>query len=878
MVNLLNQQMDWEKVEAIVYADTKYPFQILGPRMTEHGVQICCFYPGAKSVSVKVKRSKEVYEMECLDEAGFFGVLVDKKKIFKYTYLITNEDDTVWEQDDAYAYLPVLPEEELELFAQGIHYEVYNMLGAHKKTIDGVDGVEFAVWAPNAQKVSVVGDFNLWDGRRHLMEMQKDSGIFALFIPGVNEGDIYKYEIRIKGGANVLKADPYGTSSQLRPENASVVADISGYEWNDKEYMAAREKNNPLDGPINIYEVHLGSWKKPGEEDGRDFYNYRELAVELADYVTKMGYTHVELLPVMEHPFDGSWGYQVTGYYAPTSRYGTPKDFMYFMDYMHQKGIGVILDWVPAHFPKDAFGLANFDGTCLYEHKDKRQGEHPHWGTLIYNYGRPQVSNFLIANALYWVEQYHADGIRMDAVASMLYLDYGKNDGEWVANRYGGKENLEALELLKHLNSIMHKRNKNVLMVAEESTAWPMVSGSVEDGGLGFNLKWNMGWMNDFLQYMKTDPLFRKHCHGCITFSMMYAYSEKFLLVFSHDEVVHGKGSLINKMPGEYEQKFANLRTALMFMLGHPGKKFLFMGQEFAQFAEWNEAKALDWNLIDEYDMHRNFHEFARDMNLFYKAEPALYEQDFSPEGFEWMSCMDADRSIVSFVRRAKNSEDMLLFVCNFTPVPYENFTQAVPVPGKYKEIFNSDAEKYGGTGMVNSRQLTAKAVPCDGRDYSIEMSLAPLGTAVFRIKKEEPKPEKQVKEVKAPKAEPVIEATAEGKAEPVAKAKKAAKKPAEKKTEVKKEEKPVEKKAEPKKKEEKPVEKKAEPKKEVKPAEKNAEPKKEEKPAEKKAEPKKKEKSVAKKAEAEKAEKPAEKKVTEKKVTRKTTKKTKEA
>ncbi len=889
MENLLNRQMDWEKVEAVVYADTKYPFQILGPRMTENGVQICCFYPGAKSVSVKVKRSKEVYEMECLDEAGFFGVLVNKKKIFKYTYVITNEDDTVWEQDDAYAYLPILPEEELELFAQGIHYEVYNMLGAHRKTIDGVDGVEFAVWAPNAQKVSVVGDFNLWDGRRHLMEMQKDSGIFALFIPGVKEGDIYKYEIRIKGGANVLKADPYGTSSQLRPENASVVADISEYEWNDKEYMDARKKNNPLDGPINIYEVHLGSWKKPGEEEGRIFYNYRELAVELAEYVTKMGYTHVELLPVMEHPFDGSWGYQVTGYYAPTSRYGTPKDFMYFMDYMHQKGVGVILDWVPAHFPKDAFGLAHFDGTCLYEHKDKRQGEHPHWGTLIFNYGRPQVSNFLIANALYWVEQYHADGIRMDAVASMLYLDYGKNDGEWVANRYGGKENLEAIELLKHLNSIMHKRNENILMVAEESTAWPMVSGSVEDGGLGFNLKWNMGWMNDFLQYMRTDPLFRKGCHGCITFSMMYAYSEKFLLVFSHDEVVHGKGSLINKMPGEYEQKFANLRTALMFMLGHPGKKFLFMGQEFAQFAEWNEAKGLDWNLPEEYDMHRNFHEFARDMNLFYKAEPALYEQDFSPEGFEWMSCMDADRSIVSFVRRAKNSDDMLLFVCNFTPVSYETFTQAVPVPGKYKEIFNSDAEKYGGTGMVNSRQLTAKAVPCDGRDYSIEMSLAPLGTAVFRIKKEEPKPEKKVKEEKAPKvekkakeekapkAESVIEATAEGKAEPVAKVKKAAKKPAEKKTEVEKEEKSVEKKAEPKK-EVKSAEKKAEPKKEVKPAEKKDEPKKEEKPAEKKAEPKKKEKSVAKKAEAEKAEKPAEKKVTEKKVTRKTTKKTKEA
>ncbi len=740
MENLLNKQMDWEKVEAVVYADTKYPFQILGPRMTEGGVQICCFYPGAKSVSVKVKRSKEVYDMVCLDDTGFFGVLVDKDKIFKYTYEITNEDGSVWEQEDTYAFLPVLPDSELELFAQGINYNIYNLLGAHKKKVGGVDGVEFAVWAPNAQKVSVVGDFNNWDGRRHLMEMQKDSGVFALFIPGLEEGDLYKYELRIKGGANVLKADPYGFSSQMRPDNASVVADLSGYEWNDKEYMAARKKNNPLDGPVNIYEVHLGSWKKPGEEDGRIFYNYREIAPELAKYVQEMGYTHIELLPVMEHPFDGSWGYQVTGYYAPTSRYGTPKDFMYFMDYMHQKGIGVILDWVPAHFPNDAFCLAKFDGTCLYEHQDKRQGEHPHWGTLIFNYGRPQVSNFLIANALYWVEQYHVDGIRMDAVASMLYLDYGKNDGEWVANRYGGKENLEAIELLKHLNSMMHKRNKNVLMVAEESTAWPMVSGTVEDGGLGFDMKWNMGWMNDFLTYMKTDPLFRKHCHGCITFSMMYAYSEKFLLVFSHDEVVHGKGSLVNKMPGEYEHKFANLRTAMMFMTGHPGKKFLFMGQEFAQFSEWNEAKALDWELLDQYAKHQEFHAFSKDMNKLYKTEPSLYEQDFSPNGFEWMSCMDADRSIVSFVRRAKNSDDMLLFVCNFTPVAYEAFQQAVPVYGKYKEIFNSDALKYGGTGMVNTKQLTAKEAPCDGRDYSIEMSLAPLGTAVFRIKAEEPK------------------------------------------------------------------------------------------------------------------------------------------
>ncbi len=761
MNELLIQQVDWEKVEAVLYADTKYPFQILGPRVTEAGVQICCFYPNAKSVSVKEKSTGTMYEMEDLELegiSGFFGVIVEKEEIFKYTYVLTSEDGHVWEQEDAYAFLPELPEEELQLFEKGIHYEVYKLLGAHKKTIDGVDGVQFAVWAPNAMKVSVVGDFNGWDGRRHLMEMNSEHGIFALFVPGLMPGDLYKYEVRIKGGATVLKSDPYGVYSQMRPDNASVVFDISNYEWNDKEYMEAREKNNPLDGPMNIYEVHLGSWKKPEEED-RVFYNYRELAVELADYVAKMGYTHIELMPVMEHPFDGSWGYQVTGYFAPTSRYGTPEDFMYFMDYMHQKGIGVILDWVPAHFPRDAFGLAKFDGTGLYEHQDKRQGEHPHWGTLIFNYARPQVSNFLISNALYWVEMYHADGIRMDAVASMLYLDYGKNDGEWVANKYGGKENLDAIELLKHLNSIMHQRNKNVLMIAEESTSWPMVSGNVEDGGLGFNMKWNMGWMNDFLQYMKLDPLFRKGAHGCITFSMMYAYSERFLLVFSHDEVVHGKGSLINKMPGEYEQKFANLRTAYGFMTGHPGKKFLFMGQDFAQFAEWNEAKGLDWNLVEDYDMHKKFHKYCADLNNMYKTEKALYEQDFDSAGFEWMSCMDADRSIVSFVRTAKDSKDQLLFVCNFTPVVYENFHQAVPGYGKYKEIFNSDAVEYGGTNLVNAKTIKAEKMECDGKEYSIEMALPPLSVVVFRVKREEPKPEKATKK-RTKKEEVVVEET----------------------------------------------------------------------------------------------------------------------
>lgn len=737
MGQLLYDNMNWEQVEGVVYSDLKHPFQILGPKVTENGVRICAFFPDAKEVFVKLRKNGQQLPMEKLDDAGFFGILVSGTRLFRYTYVVKLLSGGEFETEDAYAFPPILREQDLTRFAKGIHYEIYQVLGAHRRTISGTEGVQFAVWAPNAMRVSVVGDFNNWDGRRHMMELQGDSGVFALFIPGLCVGDLYKFELRIKGGAVVLKADPYAGYAQKRPDNASVIYDSSDFVWTDGDYLARRKKTDPLTRPVSIYEVHLGSWKKPTEEDG-SFYNYRELAVMLADYVKELGYTHIELMPVMEHPFDGSWGYQVTGYYAPTSRYGTPSDFKYFMNYMHEQGIGVILDWVPAHFPKDAFGLAKFDGTCLYEHQDKRQGEHPHWGTLIYNYARPQVSNFLIANAMYWVEQFHADGIRMDAVASMLYLDYGKKDGEWIPNRNGGRENLDAMELLKHLNSMMQKRNRNVLMIAEESTAWPMVSGAVEEGGLGFSMKWNMGWMNDFLQYMKQDPLFRKGMHGALTFSLMYAFSERFLLVFSHDEVVHGKGSLINKMPGEYAQKFANLRLAYAYMMGHPGKKLLFMGQDFAQFAEWNEAKSLDWQLVTEYETHRSFQSFCKDLNHFYQKHPALYEQDFVPEGFCWMSCMDADHSIVSFIRKGKRADELLLFACNFTPVTYEKFRQAVPCAGKYKEIFNSDAAKYGGSNAVNPRVKTAKNIAQDGQEYSVEITLPPLGVAVFELRKGE--------------------------------------------------------------------------------------------------------------------------------------------
>ncbi len=719
-------------IEGIVYGFSKHPFEVLGPRICDGKVSICCFYPDACGAVVNSKKDGKKFEMHRLDDRGFFAVDTDETELFDYTLTLYYPNGSDYETEDTYAFKPVIDREALRLFGEGINYEIYKTLGAKPVVQNGVKGVRFAVWAPNAATASVVGDFNLWDKRRSPMDLDEESGVFSLFIPGIENGALYKYAVTTKGGATIFKADPYGCFSQKRPDNASVVFDIDNFKWSDGKWISAREKNDPLDGPINIYEVHLGSWKKPSEEDG-SFYNYRELAVMICDYVKDMGYTHVELLPVMEHPFDGSWGYQVTGYYAPTSRFGNPSDFMYFVNYMHKNGIGVILDWVPAHFPKDAFGLAKFDGTCLYEHFDKRRGEHPDWGTLIYNLERHEVSNFLIANALYWVEQFHADGIRMDAVASMLYLDYGRKNGEWLPNQYGGRENLDAMEFLKHLNSVMKKRNGNILMIAEESTAWPNVTGIVEEkDSLGFTLKWNMGWMNDFLKYMEQDPLFKKGVHGCLTFSMMYAYSEKFVLVLSHDEVVHGKGSLVNKMPGEYADKFANLRAAYGFMIGHPGKKLLFMGQDFAQFSEWNEGKSLDWGLIDQYEMHGKMHDYCRDIFNLYCKNGALHDLDFDPEGFKWMSCQDADHSIVSFIRRGKGGE-LLLFVCNFTPIVYEDFVQAVPELGKYKEIINSDDVKYGGTGHVNPRVLKAAAKPHDGQDYSVVMNLPPLGVAIFK-------------------------------------------------------------------------------------------------------------------------------------------------
>ena len=735
--------MDWAGIEELVYSEASDPGRLLGEHVIKEGLLIQAFLPNAETVSVKI--GEETFPMEMADENGFFAVLLeDRRELVPYHFLITYTDGDSEEITDPYSYQfhTAFTEEEVRKFGAGIYYDSYKKLGAHPAKEAGIDGVHFAVWAPDAMRVSVVGDFNFWDGRRHQMKKRGPSGIYEIFIPGLKPGAIYKYEIKTKAGVPMLKSDPYGNFAELRPNTASVVWDMDGYKWNDAEWIKKREaaKDRLKDSPMSIYEVHLGSWmQKPVSQDengndvnGSQFYNYREIAEKLAAYVKEMGYTHVELLPVMEHPLDESWGYQVTGYYAPTSRFGTPDDFKAFMDYMHKEGIGVILDWVPAHFPRDAHGLACFDGTCLYEHKDPRQGSHPHWGTLIYNYGRPQVSNFLISNALYWAKEFHADGIRMDAVASMLYLDYGKNAGEWVANIYGGNENLEAVEFLKHLNSIFARDTKGAILIAEESTAWPKVSGDENDGGLGFDFKWNMGWMNDFLDYMQCDPYFRHDHYGELTFSMLYAYSEKFVLVFSHDEVVHGKGSMAGKMPGDtQEKKFANLRTAYGFMMGHPGKKLLFMGQDFGQMDEWNEKESLEWGLL-KYDIHSQMKSYVKALNHLYRTQPALYKMDYEPEGFEWINCTYNEENIVIFERKTEKPEETLLFVCNFVPVAHEKFRLGVPFAGKYKEILNSDAKQFGGSGMVNPRVKMSKKEDWDTRKDSIAINLAPMSVAVF--------------------------------------------------------------------------------------------------------------------------------------------------
>ncbi|MFR6010839.1 MAG: 1,4-alpha-glucan branching protein GlgB [Coprococcus sp.] len=633
------------------------------------------------------------------------------------------------------------------LFAKGTHYEIYEKMGAHLAEEDGKAGTYFSVWAPNARSVSVVGDFNNWDRTAHPMQPVQQSGIWDIFVPGVKAGDLYKFAVETSQGYTVLKADPYGNQSQLRPDNASVVADIRYFDWTDQAWRKAHQEKK-TESPMAIYEVHPGSWKKDPSMPG-EFYNFKKLAVELADYVLEMGYTHVELIGLSEHPFDGSWGYQVSGYYAPTARYGTPADFMYFVNYMHDHGIGVILDWVPAHFPKDEFGLGRFDGTALYEHQDPRKGEHPEWGTYCFNYGRTEVSNFLVANALFWIEKFHVDGLRVDAVASMLYLDFGRSSGNWIPNEDGGNQNYEAITFLKHLNSIVAQRNPGAMMIAEESTAWPKVTGDVDDGGLGFTYKWNMGWMHDFLEYMKCDPIFRKYHQNQITFSVMYAYSENYVLVLSHDEVVHLKKSMIYKMPGTMPEKFGNLRAAYGLMMMHPGKKLLFMGQDFAQTAEWNEAKSLDWHLLEKYPEHQQLNHYYCDLLHFYQNEPALYELDDSPEGFAWINGSDAEHNMLTFCRMTKDKKNCLLCHFNFSPVAYENFQSGVLCPGTYTEVFNSNAAEYGGTGLVNPEPIEAVKESWDFKDYSIKYHLGAYGVCIFKFDYVEPKPEEPQKPAK---------------------------------------------------------------------------------------------------------------------------------
>ncbi|MDE6974666.1 MAG: 1,4-alpha-glucan branching protein GlgB, partial [Lachnospiraceae bacterium] len=747
MNSKLYKLMNWPRIEGIIYSEEDKPHDILGPHGAGKSVVFQTFQPGAEAVSLVVGQGSAKHKMEMVDEAGYFACVISGKIPEEYVYEVTGKDGELKKVKDAYRYCVGLSDKDIDKFNAGIHYSVYEKLGAHLMEVDGVSGTFFAVWAPNALRVSVVGDFNGWDGRVHQMKRNEQGGIFEIFIPDVHEGECYKFEIKVKGGLTFLKADPYAFGQQLRPETASVVRNISGYKWKDQSWMKDRAVRQGADSPVSVYELYLGSFKR--NADTNEYLNYRELADEVIKYVKDTGYTHVELMPVMEHPLDASWGYQVIGYYAPTARYGSAEDFMYFVDALHQAGIGVILDWVPAHFPRDTYGLSNFDGTCLYEHMDPRKGAHPHWGTLIYNYGRPQVTNYLIANALYWVEKYHVDGIRMDAVASMLYLDYGKNDGEWVANIYGGNENLEAMEFLKHLNAMMKKRNPGVLMIAEESTAWPRITGRLDEDGLGFDLKWNMGFMNDYLSYIGYDPYFRAHHHNELTFSMIYAYSENFMLVFSHDEVVHGKATMIGKMPGNLEDKFANLRLTFAYMMTHPGKKLLFMGQDIAEFKEFDETRQTEWGLLS-YDAHEGVHRLVKDLNKLYQDKPALHALDTSPEGFEWINCISPDKCMVSFMRKTKKPEEVLVVVVNFANAGQE-FVVGVPMEGKYKEILNTDAKCYGGLGRVNGKAIFVSETETDGKPYSFTMKAAPLSASIFTFV---PYTEKEKQQIAKKKAE----------------------------------------------------------------------------------------------------------------------------
>ena len=724
-----------DQIKLIVQASHWDPFQVLGNHMVKKdgkAVAIRAFLPEAKEAWVIDLKQKKLYQMERIHRDGFFEIILpEKKDIFPYQIRIKTHEGTVTEFYDPYSFLPVLTDFDLHLIGEGTHYHLYEKLGARVMEVNTVKGVHFAVWAPNAKRVSVIGDFNRWDGRRHPMRVLGSSGIWEIFIPGLNEGALYKYEIKTEKKQVLTKADPYAFFAEIRPKSASVVCDISTYQWRDARWLKNRSERNWLESPVSIYEVHLGSWMRVPEEGDRHL-TYKEMTEKLVRYVRQMGYTHIELMPVTEHPFDASWGYQTISYYAPTSRFGKPQDFMHFVDICHQNDIGVILDWVPAHFPTDGHGLGEFDGTCLYEHEDPRQGFHPDWGTKIFNFGRKEVKNFLISNALFWCEKYHIDGLRVDAVASMLYLNYSRQEDEWIPNMFGGRENLGAIDFLKRFNEILHHFYPGILAIAEESTAWPGVSKPVYLGGLGFSLKWNMGWMHDTLEYFSKDPVHRRYHHNNLTFSLLYAFTENFALVLSHDEVVHGKSSMLSKMPGDTWQKFANLRSLYGFMFTHPGKKLLFMGGEFGQWDEWNHDKSIDWHLL-KFTPHKGLQKFVMDMNRIYCSEPALYEVDFRHEGFAWIDFHDTDHNIISFIRYAKDPGNFLVIVCNFTPVPRTGYRIGVPSDCFYKEILNSDAKIYWGSNMGNTGGLNSDAIAWHGKQYSIQVTLPPLSVLILK-------------------------------------------------------------------------------------------------------------------------------------------------
>jgi 1,4-alpha-glucan branching enzyme len=724
-----------DEVDRFVAGEHSDPFRVLGPHRVGDGLEIRVFRPDARRIDIVLdQHPEEPIAAQKIQQDGFFCATVrNATRDLPYHIRVTAWEGSHYLTRDPYQYGPIMGEVDLHLFAEGQHWNIYDKFGAHLRTIGDATGVYFAVWAPNAQRVSVVGDFNGWDGRVNPMRRLIGSGVWELFLPGIKQGAHYKFEMRAQTGALLLKSDPFAFFNQHGKSTASLVYDLERYHWNDGGWMESRRTRNWPGSPISIYEVHLGSWRRKAEEGNRHL-SYLELAETLLPYVLEMGYTHIELLPVAEHPFEGSWGYQVTNYYAPTSRFGTPDEFRHFIDKCHQVGIGVILDWVPAHFPKDAHALAEFDGTHLYEHMDPRQGEQQDWGTLIFNFGRNEVRNFLIGNALFWLDKYHIDGLRVDAVASMLYLDYSRQPGQWIPNVFGGRENLDAIYFLKRFNEVCYEHFPGIMTIAEESTAWPGVSRPTYLGGLGFGFKWNMGWMHDFLQYMSLDPIFRRFHHGNITFSLLYAFQENFVLVLSHDEVVYGKRSLLSKMPGDEWQKFANLRMFLAWMYGHPGKKLLFMGSEFGQLNEWNHDTSLDWQLVS-LPPHDGLRRLVQHLNYIYKSEPALWQLDDSYEGFDWIDLHDADNSVVSFLRKSREG-DVVAFVVNATPMVRYDYRLGVPESGFYREFINTDAETYGGSNVGNFGGIQTQDIPWMGREHSILIHLPPLATLAFKLQK----------------------------------------------------------------------------------------------------------------------------------------------